>query len=119
MSKTRFLGITALVLMGGLVTACDDDDDDLLVVDDRVDDLDLDDDAIVTRAEWDDAFLVWDVNGDGVLSPGEFRFNGGGFEMADIDADGFVSEVEWDALLDEWDLDASGDLDELEFDPFL
>ena len=109
----------ALALMGSLLNACDDDDDLEDVIDDRIDDLDLDDDLVVTRVEWADAFLVWDDDNDLVISFNEFRFNGGGFELADLNNDGFVTDDEWDDLMDLWDIDDDAVLEEFEFAPYL
>ncbi|HEY5924926.1 MAG TPA: hypothetical protein VIV11_24765 [Kofleriaceae bacterium] len=120
MFKTRLFGIMALALTGALFTACDDDDefvDD--VIDERIDELDLDDDLLVTRVEWADAFLVWDGDNDLLIGVNEFRFNGGGFELADVNNDGYVTDEEWDDLMDVWDIDDDAVLEELEFEPYL
>jgi hypothetical protein len=119
MFKTRLLGILALALTGLLATGCDDDDDIEDIVDERIDELDLDDDLVVTRAEWAGAFVVWDDDGDRVLVFNEFRFNGGGFDIADLNNDGFVTEDEWEDLLDAWDVDDDELLEEIEFAPYL
>jgi hypothetical protein len=120
MSKTRLFGIMALALAGALLSGCDDDPDDFEdVVDERIDDLDIDDDFVVTRSEWGNAFLIWDEDGDLLITTNEFRFNGNGFETADLDNDGVVTDDEWEDLMDAWDIDDEDVLEELEFEPYL
>jgi hypothetical protein len=121
MYKARLFGIMALALTGLLASACGDDDPDDLedVVDERIDELDLDDDFVVTRDEWNNAFVVWDEDGNQQMVVGEFRFNGNGFETADVNNDGFVTDDEWEDLLDAWDIDGDDVLEEFEFEPYL
>jgi hypothetical protein len=120
MLKTRLIGIMALALTGTVLTACDDDPDDLEdVVDERIDELDIDDDFVVTRDEWSNAFFIWDDDQDLVIVSDEFRFNGNGFELADANNDGFVTDDEWEDLMDAWDIDDDELLEELEFEPYL
>jgi hypothetical protein len=120
MQKNRWLVAVALACTAGLTVGCDDDDDDLEdVIDERIDDLDLDDDFVVTRSEWNNAFIVFDTDDDRVLVLDEFRFNGAAFDLADFNNDGFVTEDEWDDFLDEVDENHDDVLDEIEFDPFL
>lgn len=119
MLKTSLVGLFTLTLAGGVLAACDDDDDVEDIIDERIDDLDIDDDSFVTREEWADAFVIWDEDNDRVLVVDEFRFNGGGFEAADEDNDGFVTEDEWEDLLGEWDLDHNDVLENFELAPYL
>jgi hypothetical protein len=119
MFKTRLFGIMALALTGALLTACDDDDGVDDVIDDRIDELDLDDDFVVTRAEWSNAFVIWDGNDDLLIASNEFRFNGGGFDVADVNNDGYVTDDEWEDLMDVLDVDDNEFIEELEFEPYL
>ena len=121
MCKTRLFGLMAVVLTGLLASACDDDEPDDLedVIDARIDELDLDDDFVVSRDEWNNAFIVWDEDGNQAMVVGEFRFNGAGFEAADTNNDGLVTDDEWEELLDDWDLDDDDLLEEFEFEPYL
>lgn len=116
---TRLLGIMALATACAFAVGCDDDDDFNDFVDDRIDDIDDNDDLVVTRAEWSAGFIEFDRDGDGLLTPAEFRFNNSMFVLADVDEDGFVTLDEWNDVL--FDLDVNGDdlLDLDEFQPFL
>jgi len=126
MLKTRFIGIGALALAASLTVACSSEEDDIDdlddigdVIDDRIDDLDLDDDSVVSQNEWGSGFIVWDENGDQILVTGEFQFNGVAFDAADVNNDGYVTEDEWDDLMDDWDVDADDVLEEFELEPYL
>jgi hypothetical protein len=116
---TRLLGIMALVTACGFAVGCSDDDDLADVIDERIDDLDIDDDLVVTRNEWNGGFIIFDLDNDRVLTTTEFRFNGNMFTLADVNADGFVTEDEWEDVLDDLDIDGDDLLELAEFDPFL
>ncbi len=127
MLKTRFLGIAALGLALGLsAAACSDEEDDIDdlddigdVIDDRIDDLDLDDDFVISANEWSTGFSIWDEDGNLILTTGEFQFNGAAFDAADVNNDGYVTDDEWEELLDDWDIDDDDVLEEFELDPYL
>lgn len=118
----RALGIAVLGLVAGLAgSACDDDDDqlDVVVLDPPADAIDTNGDLVVSESEWDDAFDVWDVNDDDLLTDQEFLFNAAAFTDLDVDGSALISEAEWDAAFDDWDLDDDGFLDFTEFDPWI
>ena len=114
--KTRLFAVMLLCFAGGLAqTACSDDDDDLEdIIDDRLDDLDIDDDLVVTRTEWNNGFVAFDDDNDSVLVVSEFRFNGALFDLADLNNDGYVTEGEWNDVLDDIDTSNNGEIEESE-----
>ena len=105
-----------LCFVGGLQqTACSDDDDDLEdIIDDRLDDLDIDDNLVVTRSEWHNGFILFDDDEDTVLIFSEFRFNGALFDLADDNGDVLVTQTEWDNLVDEIDTNDNDRIEESE-----
>ena len=118
----RVLGIAALGLMAMLAgSACGDDEDefDVVVLDPPADEIDTDDDLVVSVSEWDATFAVWDVNGDGKLNDVEFLFNDAAFIDVDVDANDRISAAEWTETFAFWDLDVDGFLDFAEFDPWI
>lgn len=113
--KTGYLALMALSIVGGFeLTACDDNNDLADVVDDRLDDLDIDDDLVVTRTEWNNGFALFDDDNDSVLIFAEFRFNGTLFDLVNINGDAFVTEGEWDAALDVIDINNDDVIEESE-----
>jgi hypothetical protein len=113
--KANLFAIMTLSLVGGVgLTACDDDDDLEDIVDERLDDLDIDDDLVVTESEWFNGFVVFDDDDDQLLVFSEFRFNGDLFDLADFNCDAYVTESEWDALVDPIDTDNNGVISESE-----
>ena len=98
---------------------CGDDDDDLEdIIDDRLDALDIDDDLVITRAEWHEGFYLFDDDGDFVLFFDEFPFSGFLFDLADLNADGIVTLTEWDDVLDAIDTDNDGVIEETELEAY-
>jgi hypothetical protein len=120
MLKKNLLGILALTALAALAGACsDNDNDNAVVLDGRVAVIDTDGNLVVSVPEWNAAFAVFDVNGDGRLTASEFRFNATGFVSADVNGDAFVTQAEWDATLTIWDANADHLLERAEFDPYL
>ncbi len=65
--------------------------------------LDLNNDGVITRAEWERSFRMLDTDNDGVLSPDELRAEwrngrtqaGGEFQVLDRNNDGRITRNEW------------------------
>lgn len=121
MLQKNVLGIVALTAAAVLAGACgsDNDSDNGVVIDGRIAVIDTNGDLVVSVAEWNAAFVVFDANGDGVLTPTEFQFNANGFAVADADVNGVVTAAEWDATLTDWDINNDLLLEPAEFNPFL
>ena len=120
MLQKNILGIAALTATAVLAGACgNDNDNNATVLDRRIAVIDTNGDLVVSVAEWNAAFVVFDVNGDGVLTTTEFQFNAAGFAVADVDRNGFVTAAEWNATLADWDVNQDLLLEPSEFDPFL
>ena len=61
-------------------------------------------------AEWNSAFGVWDVNGDGIVNQNEWLLDGG-FGTLDVDANAALTQAEWNSAMVSWDVDNDGFLD--------
>ena len=119
-SMKNVVGLIALVVSAALVGgACDDNDDEVLVLDGTIDEFDINGDLVVSQAEWNAGFAVWDVDNNGRLTANEFRLNDGAFEQADLNGDALVTEAEWNEFLDDLDINDDLFIDADEFDPFL
>ena len=65
--------------------------------------IDLNNDGVITRAEWEQSFRMWDTDRDGVLSADELRAGwrdarmqeGGEFQALDRNNDGRLTRNEW------------------------
>lgn len=104
----NFKGIicaAALAALGVVGTGCDDDDP--VVTNAEFDAIDLNDDGLISAAEWDTAFGVWDLNDDGYIAPSEYLLPAG-FNTLDADANGLLSQAEWDSAITTWDLNGDG-----------
>src|SRR5262245_14140363 len=112
LSKVKVL---ALVVAGLAGTACSNNNEEVVVLDPRVDAMDVNGDLVVDRSEWNATLANWDVDHNGVITPSEFQFNAGGFRALDLNLDGLITDAEWQAGLDAWDLDDNLVLDESEF----
>jgi hypothetical protein len=110
----KHVALALAVVFGLAAGGCDDDDDLEDVIDDRLDDLDIDDDLVVTRSEWNDGFVLFDDDDDLLLAFDEFRFNGALFDLADLNGDGFVTGDEWEDTLDIIDTDDNDRIEESE-----
>jgi hypothetical protein len=110
MGKFRGIIFAAMfAALGVMGTGCDEDDDPF-IVDSEFDAIDLNDDGLVSAAEWDSAFDAWDLNDDGFIAPSEYLLNDG-FTALDVDANGLLSDAEWNAALTDWDVDGDYFLD--------
>jgi hypothetical protein len=105
----------AFATLGVIGIGCDDDDP--FVAESEFDAIDLDDDGLISAAEWDTAFGTWDLNDDGFLAQSEYLLDGG-FTDLDVDANGLLSEAEWNAALTDWDLDGDYFLEPYELSYF-
>jgi len=105
--KGMFLA-AAIAVLGVMGTGCDDEE--AIVADTEFDAIDLNDDGLISAAEWDSAFDAWDLNDDGYVAQTEYLLNGG-FTNLDVNADGLVSDTEWNAALTDWDVDGDYFLD--------
>jgi len=117
--KNIGLGIMAYVVMAGLAVSACDDDNDVVVIDARIDVIDVNDDLVVSLSEWTATFAVWDINGDGFLVDVEFLFNGTAFVNLDVNGDARLTVDEFNAAMDAWDINNDLVLEEAEFDAFL
>lgn len=97
--KTTFLALMSLFLVGGLgLTACSDNNNDLDdVVNANFAIVDVNGNLVATRAEWDNAFVVFDTDNDGNIEITEFPFNATLFDLIDVNHDGVITTAEWDA----------------------
>jgi len=102
MSKlTSMVCAAAIAALGVIATGCDDDDPFVVS---GFDAIDTSGDGLVSAAEWDATFGVWDTNDDGFVAQSEYQLNSG-FTTLDADANGLLSATEWDAAFADWDLD--------------
>src|SRR5262245_29135711 len=106
----------AIATVGLLGVGCGDDDaDDDVIVADDFEDFDLDDDGVISAAEWDDTIDTWELDDDGVLEDNEFLMNDSIFSDMDLDDDDVISTAEWNDAFDDLDDDSDGFIDDDEF----
>ena len=100
----------AIVALGVTAAGCDEADDVIDVGDTQFDAIDTTNDGLVSGAEWNAAFDVWDVNADGLVDQNEYLLDDG-FGDLDADANAALTEAEWNAAMVDWDLDDDGFLE--------
>jgi len=120
MSANRnVLGSIGVVFAAAVFGGACNNDTAVVVLDGRIDTIDVNDDLVVSQAELNASFVVFDVNHDLVLDDAEFVFNAEAFRVLDVDANGLISEAEFDAAFDILDVNDDLLLEEAEFEPFL
>ncbi len=106
---TGMICAAAIATLGVMGMGCDDED--AVVVDGtEFDVIDTTGDGLVSAAEWNATFSVWDVNADGVVDQNEYLLDGG-FGQLDVDANARLTATEWNAAMVDWDLDDDGFLE--------
>jgi hypothetical protein len=110
MVKFKGMFLAAAIAVLGVVGIGCDDEDDPFIAETEFDAIDLNDDGLISTAEWDTAFDAWDLNDDGFIAPSEYLLNDG-FADLDVDANGLLSDAEWNAAMVDWDFDGDYFLD--------
>lgn len=102
-----------LIALSGAMTVGCSDEDDVVLPDGQViefDDLDYDDDDVISTAEWSAFYPTWDLDGNGIIASSEWALPS--FAQVDAGRDGYIDPSEYALAFAYLDANDDGVLDD-------